>query len=253
MRTAAIRGVSIVLLLSLWEVAGRYWADPLFLPPPSQIGDRFWYLARTGELWIHIGASLSRVVVGYACGSAIGIALGCLIGAIPAMRDFLSLPIRFFRSVNPLALVPLMMLWFGVGEMSKIILIAYLVGIVVLFNTANGVATIPRSLVRAAQCLGLGGVGLFCRVIVPGAAPGILNGLRLGLGFAVLVVIGAEMIGASEGVGYFILLGRQYVAIDDIFVGLLTLGIMGIILNQLFLLIVGRGLGRYVRATGGSG
>ncbi len=249
MRTAAIRATSLLLLLALWETAGRFWLDPLLLPPPSDVATRFRELSGTGELWTHVAASLGRVIVGYAVGSAIGIVLGCVIGAVPVMRDFFSLPIRFFRSVNPLALVPLMILWFGVGELSKVILIAYLVAIVVLYNTALGIETIPADRVRAGRCFGLKGIGLFVRVIVPAAAPGILTGLRLGVGFAVLVVIGAEMIGASEGVGYFILLGRQYVAIDDIFVGLLSLGAMGVLLNQVFLLVRDRLLRRYVRTT----
>ena len=249
MRVARLRALSLLLLLALWELAGRYWVDPLFLPPPSAIGARFWDLSGSGELWAHIGASLSRVIIGYATGSAIGIVLGCLIGAVPVMRDFFSLPVRFFRSVNPLALVPLLILWFGVGELSKVILIAYLVAIVVLYNTALGIETIPPERTRAGQCFGLKGIALFARVIVPAAAPSILTGLRLGVGFSVLVVIGAEMMGASEGVGYLILLGRQYMAIDDIFVGLLSLGVMGVVLNQIFLLVRNRLLRRYVRTS----
>lgn len=249
MTVAAIRALSLLLLLALWEVAGRFWLDPLFLPPPSAVAGRFWDLSGTGELWTHIGASLGRVIIGYAVGSAIGIVLGCFIGAVPVMRDFFSLPIRFFRSVNPLALVPLLILWFGVGELSKVLLIAYLVSIVVLYNTALGIETIPPERIRAGRCFGLKGIALFARVIVPAASPSILTGLRLGVGFSVLVVIGAEMVGASEGVGYFILLGRQYVAIDDIFVGLLSLGVMGVLLNQIFLLIRNHLLRRYVRTT----
>ena len=247
MRAAAVRTLSLLLLLALWESAGRLWLDPLQLPPPSGVVARAWDLSATGELWTHIAASLGRVIIGYTAGSAIGIVLGCFVGAVPVVRDFFSLPIRFFRSVNPLALVPLVILWFGVGELSKVILIAYLVTIVVLYNTALGIETIPADRIRAGRCFGLTGIALFVRVIVPAAAPGILTGLRLGVGFAVLVVIGAEMVGASEGIGYFILLGRQYVAIDDIFVGLLSLGVMGVLLNQVFLLIRNRLLRRYVR------
>ena len=247
MRIPLIRLFSVILVLVLWEVAGRYLLDPFFLPPPSDVGARFVGLLETGELTGHITASLSRVLIGYAAGGILGVVLGCLIGAVPIMRDFLSLPIRFFRSVNPLSLVPLMLLWFGTGELSKIMLIAYLVTIVVLYNTTLGIATIPRNRIRAARCMGLQGPAMFGRVIIPAAFPSIAVGLRLGLGFAILVVIGAEMLGASEGIGYLILLGRQYLAIDDIFVGLLSLGAMGVILNQIFLLMMNALFRRYTR------
>ena len=249
MNSFFIRVLSISTLLALWELTGRFFVDPFFLPPPSQIAERLTYLSQTGELWVHIIASLKRVLFGFVIGSTTGVVLGCCIGGNPIIREFVELPINFFRSVNPLALVPLIMLWFGVDELSKIILISYLVTIVVLYNTANGVVNVPENLIRAARCMGLKQAKIFYFVIIPAAAPGILNGLRLGLGFAILVVIGAEMIGASEGIGYFIMLGRQYIAIDDIFVGLVTLGLLGIFLNQLFLFILRIFLQRYVRTN----
>ena len=249
MKSLFIRSLSISTLLGFWELTGQFFIDPFFLPPPSQIFDRLTYLSETGELWVHINSSLKRIFFGFVLGSSAGIFFGCCIGGIPIVSEFLELPINFFRSINPLALVPLIMLWFGVEEISKIILISYLVTIVVLYNTANGVVNVPENLIRAARCIGLKKAKIFFSIIIPAAAPDILNGLRLGLGFAILVVIGAEMVGASEGIGYFIMLGRQYVAIDDIFVGLVILGLMGIFLNQIFLFILRNFLKRYVRTN----
>ena len=146
-----------------------------------------------------------------------------------------------------MAIVPLAMLWFGIGEMSKVFVIFYATVIVLVFNTAAGVTRTPLTRVRAARCLGANEYQVFVKVVFPSAMPFILTGMRIALGFSFMGVVAAELIGAREGIGFLIMNSRQLMMTEQLFVGLLSLGVVGAIIDRAFRTILDRHTRRYMQ------
>jgi ABC-type nitrate/sulfonate/bicarbonate transport system permease component len=146
------------------------------------------------------------------------------------------------------ALVPLAMLWFGIGESSKYFIIIYATIVVVLLNTAAGVSRTPEMRIHAARCLGATDFQLFWKVILPSAVPYILTGMRIALGFSFMGIVAAELIGAREGIGFLIMNSQMLMQTSQLFVGLLTLGILGLIVDRIFRALLARSMRRYMRA-----
>ena len=154
--------------------------------------------------------------------------------------------IEFFRSIPPVALIPLVVSIFGIGEAGKYFIIAYAATFVMIINTASGIASTPAIRVRAAQCLGANSMAIMRWVVIPSAWPYVLTGLRLALGFSIMGVVAAEMLAAQEGIGYLIMQSTNILDAKEMFVGFVLLGTFGFLTDQLFKLAVSRRLRRYM-------
>jgi ABC-type nitrate/sulfonate/bicarbonate transport system permease component len=224
----------LLALLLVWQFLSITLFNPLVIPSPLTILNTAWDMILSKELMRSIGISLFRVFIGYGLGSVIGIALGILIGRFKIFENLLSSPFDFIRGIPPIALVPLAIILFGIGETSKVFIIFYIVVIVVCLNTITGVKEVPKVRIRAALCLGISRSKLFTRIIIPSAMRHILTGLRNAVGFSFMALVSAELIAANEGIGFIIMDSRFTMQTARMFVGLLTLGICGALLQTMF-------------------
>jgi sulfonate transport system permease protein len=199
-----------VLLTLLWEAACRAgWVPPNLLPAPSAIGLVLFRLAANGDLWLHLAATISRLGLGFALGAAAGTLLGALTGAAPLARQILDPTIQALRAVPSIAWVPLFILWLGIFEASKIVLIAAGVFFPIYLNLMLAITQVDRKLVEVGQIHRLNRAAMVRRILLPASLPGYIAGLRGGLGLGWMFVIAAELMGASEGVGFLLIDGEQ--------------------------------------------
>ncbi|MGH7226803.1 MAG: ABC transporter permease, partial [Gemmataceae bacterium] len=177
----------------------------------------------------------------------IGIVAGTAIGRIAFIRELTDPWIELIRPVSPVAIVPLAMLWFGIGETSKYFVISYATVIVVLLNTAAGVSQTPKTRIRAALSLGATPLQVFTRAILPSAVPQVLTGMRVAMGFAFMGVVAAELIGAKVGIGFMIMNSQMLLQTDQLFVALVTLSLLGAATDRVFRYIIERRMRRFVQ------
>jgi ABC-type nitrate/sulfonate/bicarbonate transport system permease component len=249
----AVRKVSFaVASLATLGIAWHFSVGTLFnsmlVASPEATFAKIGKMLASGELLLHVGVSLRRVLVGYITGCALGILLGAVIGRVRMVAEFVDPVVELVRPISPVAMVPLAMLWFGIGELSKYFIIIYATVIVVLLNTAAGVSRTPVMRIRAAYCLGATDYQVFRKVILPSAVPYILTGMRVALGFSFMGIVAAELIGAREGLGFLIMNSQLLLQTDQLFVGLLTLGVLGLIVDRIFRTIIARSMRRYMRS-----
>jgi ABC-type nitrate/sulfonate/bicarbonate transport system permease component len=167
-------------------------------------------------------------------------------GRIRIVAQFVDPLLQFMRPISPVALVPLSIIWFGIGDMSRYFIIFYGVVIIVILNTAAGVVSTPNIRLNAAKCLGARRSQIFRRIIIPSAVPYILTGMRVALGFAFMGIVAAEMIAAQSGIGYLIMQSRMLLRTDIMFVGLVTLGVLGAVIDGCFKLAINRTMQRFM-------
>jgi sulfonate transport system permease protein len=216
------------LLLAVWEIGAASGAiSPQILPGPGDVVSGFWSVSQTGELWNDLGISAARALGGLAIGGSIGFALGILNGMSPLSAKLLDTTLQMIRNVPILALIPLAILWFGIGESAKLFLISLGVFFPVYFNTYHGIRHVDAGLVEMARAYRLTGFQLFRRVIFPGALPSILVGLRYALGIMWLVLIVAEMVSASSGIGYMTMNARDDMQTNIVVLGILIYALLG--------------------------
>lgn len=239
-----------VIFVVAWQLASGPIIDPFILPPPTTVAAGLVELARDGTLWTSSAISLFRILSGWFIGSAIAIPIGLLVGASPNARAIIDPFIHFFRFVPAIALITLFILWFGVGEESKIALIVYAVGFIVMVNTATGVGSIPADKLDAARILGAKRRDMFFDVIAPAAVPFAFVGMRLALAAAFVVIVGAEIVAANSGLGYLVWTSRLYFRIDWIFAGVLVIGLLGYVVDRLWMFVGRRVLRRYLFQSG---
>lgn len=235
-------------LLAAWELAVRFGVtDPkalLFVPRPSDIIVTAWALARSGELGAAIVGSSTRVVIGSALAVAIGVPLGTLVARAPGLGAVLDAPLRLLRPIPPVAWVPLTMVWFGVTEAQQVAVLTLAALFVVSAGTTHAVAGVPRTLLLAAENLGAPrGTQLF-RVALPAALPGVAAAVREGVGVAWFVLVAAELLAASRGLGVLILEGRDQLTPARSFVGMGALAGCGALTDRV-LARVQQHLGRW--------
>jgi len=240
------RFTALVLFFALWSLAGAVveWLrpfNPLFLPAPWVVLGALLDLARKGQLWIHIGATLERVAVGFTTGAVLAVVLGLLAGQVRAVRNVLEPVVELLRPIPPLAMLPLFIVWVGIGEGSKVGFITYATFFPMFVTTVHGVAQIDGRLLRAAQSLGARPRQLFFRVILPAALPDVLTGLRLGVALSFFVIVISEFVGAESGLGYLINDGRNFFLVPQMLGAAVLLGLLGYAGNGLV-----RGLERRV-------
>jgi ABC-type nitrate/sulfonate/bicarbonate transport system permease component len=244
-RRVALGAVAVVAPLLLWELVSRTLLNQRLVPPPTVVLAAAWTMVKDGDYFINIAVSLKRVLIGFALGSTIGILLGAAMVRIRFVEELLRLPLAVCSSVPPLAMVPLVMVWFGLDEAGRIFLITYLAAVLMTSTTLGAMRNTALIRTRAAEALGARGSRMFFRVMLPDAFPVILNGLRVTLGFCFMVVVAAEMFGASSGIGYIIIKSRFWVLTDRMLVGILSLGMLGWMVDALFGRLVSWSLPRF--------
>ncbi|MCH6468598.1 ABC transporter permease [Sinomonas terrae] len=235
-RTAVWKSAAIVAFLLLWEIGPQWFAPPstrVFLPPLHEVLTATWRLLATGALENHIGASLTRSIAGFGVAVVLGVAAGLLITWYRPLNTFITPLLEVFRNTAALALLPVFTLLLGIGEESKITIVAYAAFFPVLLNTIAGVRTVDPLLVRAARSLGLSSLALFRKVILPSAVPTIFTGIRMAGTASILVLIAAEMVGAKAGLGYLIINAQSSFLIPDMYAGILTVSLLGLAVNSL--------------------
>jgi NitT/TauT family transport system permease protein len=231
---------SPIFLLVLWELLSRtQLIDSRFFPPPTSIMRTFWDLIVSGVLPKHVGISLTRIFLGFLAGTLPGIVIGLLIGMYRPLRSFFSPLIMALMPIPTLALMPLIMIVFGIGEASKVATIAGSVFFPVVINTAAGVANIDRSYLDVARNYGAGPWDFFCRIAFPGALPVMMEGIQMGQAIALLTIVAAEMIGANQGIGYLIWSSYKVFNFKPMYVGLIMISFFGYLFSILL-----RSLGR---------
>jgi len=224
----AVTLASPILLLVVWEAATVVqFVDVRFFPRPSLVIQSIVTMTGTGEIWDHLGATLSRVLVGFVIGSAGGIAVGLVMGGSRWVRAVLSPMMWSIYPIPKIAIFPLILLVFGLGETSKYVTVAIAVFFLVLFPTIAGVMGIPRIYIDAGHNLGARGLAFYARIAFPGALPLIFTGLRVGLGVALIIIVGVEFVGATSGIGYLVWNSWQLFSINRMFAGLLILSALG--------------------------
>jgi NitT/TauT family transport system permease protein len=233
--------VVIALFLAVWELAPRIGlVDNVFLPPFSQVVDAWFTLLGNGQLWEHVSASLSRAIAGFALAILVSIPLGVAIGWYRPVADFLNPILELFRNTAALALLPVFILILGIGETSKVALVVYASSFPILLNTISGVRTVDPLLIKSARSLGLSPIRLFQKVILPAAVPTIFTGLRMAAASSILVLIAAEMVGAKAGLGYLITASQLNFQIPNMYAGIVTIALVGVVFNGILVAIEAR-------------
>jgi NitT/TauT family transport system permease protein len=230
------RWLSVVLFFGLWEIAPRCGELlQVFIAPPSQVVQILFEMIRDGLLWGHILVSLGRSAAGFTAAALLAIPLGFLLGSnFRIFERLVTPPLRFFAQLNPFSLFPLFILLFGIGELSKGTMIFWVCIWPILFNTINGVKGIDPLLVKSARSMGIGLVTLFFKVIFPAALPGIFTGLKMGSGTAFFMLIAAEMIGASRGLGWLVWNAQTNFQMPQLFAATVIISIFGLLLQSVF-------------------
>jgi ABC-type nitrate/sulfonate/bicarbonate transport system permease component len=241
-RALAFRLGAVVAFIALWSLAAGIVVafklfNPIFLPGPWLVVGSLVELAGKGQLWIHVRATLERVAVGFATGAGLGVALGLAAGHLRLVRDLVEPVVEMLRPIPPLAVLPLFIVWVGIGEPSKVGFITYATFFPIFLTTVTGVRQIDPLLLRAARSLGARGPRLFLRVILPAALPDILTGLRLGVALAFFVIVISEFIGAEHGLGYLINDGRNFFLVPQMLGAAVVLGLLGYLGNGLVRLL----------------
>ncbi|MBV8837698.1 MAG: ABC transporter permease [Alphaproteobacteria bacterium] len=240
--------VSVGLGLLVWQLLSLR-VRPLFLPSPALT------LQAVGELWDDgtliqsIGASLARIMAGWSLGLLIGIPVGILMGYFSIVRRLLDPYVEFFRFIPPIAFVTLAVIWLGPGEASKVALILYTTIFIVMINTIAGVLSVSELRLRAAAALGASRLQTLITVIVPSTVPYMVTGARLAMGNSFLTIVSAEIVAAQVGLGSMIWTSRNYGKTEWVFVGIITLGLLGYLCDRVVRFVVQRLLRRYAVAV----
>lgn len=227
----------LLLLLLLWEAVGRYgWVHKLFFPPATKILASFVQIVLSGEVLGHVGVSLWRATLGYLLAALVAITLGVLMGYWRAVYEAFEVVVELLRAIPPPAVIPVAIVFLGIGDQMKVFIILFSCSFPILVNTLDGVRSVDPVLIRTARTFGLGQAGLIWKVVLPAASPLIMTGLRIALAIALILVVISEMVGATSGIGYFILDSQRSFRIPQMYAGMLVLALLGYSLNRCFLL-----------------
>lgn len=233
--------LGVVLLALVWQAASwsGIWSSYI-LPPPGKVAGALWTMMESGVLWQHIAVSLGRVFQGFTIAFLLAFAGGTAAYELPGAEDYYKGFLEFMRNVPPISLIALLILWFGIGETSKIIIIVLASFFPMYLNIRKGFVSVDRKLLEVGRAFGFGRWRQFTGIVLPWAVPDILIGMKVGLGYSWRAIIGAEMIAASRGIGYLILDAQQMSRSDKVVAGILTIGAVGIVCDWLFQAVIGR-------------
>lgn len=217
-----------VALVVLWQAASAYgWLSTRVLPAPLDVLRAAWSLAESGELWTHVQISAGRALAGLAIGGSLGLLLGLLTGSLRWAETLLDSTIQMVRNIPALALIPLVILWFGIDESAKLFLISISVFFPIYLNTFHGIRNVDPGLIEMGKSYGLTRWQLYRDIVLPGALSSILVGLRFSLGLMWVILIVAETISAQAGIGYLTMNAREFLQTDVVLVGILLYAILG--------------------------
>jgi ABC-type nitrate/sulfonate/bicarbonate transport system permease component len=236
-------------LFVLWHLASIYLVSSVLFPPPAIVFRKAVILVRNGVLLEHLWASVQRILLGFIAGSLLGIPIGLAMGSFRPVRQVLEPYTEFLRFIPSVAMITVAVIWFGIGEASKIFLIIYTTIFIVILNTAAGVSAIANNKIRAAQALGATPGQIFLHVALPATVPYILTGMRLAMANSFTTIVAAELIAANEGLGKMLWDGRMFMLVDDIFVSLVSLGLLGFAVDRMFRWSIYTFAGKYSPAT----
>ncbi len=237
------QAISVIAFFLAWEAISRSGlVNASLFPPPSAVLRALLFMAQTGELERDVATSLTRAVVGFLIGSVTGIIAGLITGRLEKWDAFMSPVLQMFRPLPPVAIIPLVIVWFGIGEISKVFSIAFAVFFPAWINTDLGARRVPRSYLWSARTLGVINPSVLWRVILPSAVPYIVGGLRVGISLAFVMVFVSELSGASVGVGYQISVSYLSYRVDRMMAALATLGVLGLSCDALMMFALRRAL-----------
>lgn len=219
-----------IILILFWELGSRNgFISALVLPAPSEVFNAFKELVNSGNLFVHLSASLKRLLFGWTSGTILGVSIGLLIGLSSLARAGLSPLVSAIFPIPKIALLPLFIIWFGIGEGSKVATILFGTFFPTVISTYSGIDNVDRSLIRMGQSFGLSKWSIIRKVILPGALPAILAGCRISASIAIILLVAAEMIGAEFGIGAYVLIAGSLFATDQLIAGVAILSVMGLI------------------------
>lgn len=216
------------LLILIWQIASSTGLlQSRILPAPTAVVSAFWHLLISGELWHHVKVSAGRALLGLAIGGGLGLLLGLLNGSSKTASTLLDTTLQMIRNIPALALIPLVILWFGIDETAKLFLVAVGVFFPIYINTYHGIRSVDPQLIEMGKSYGLSRWELYKNIILPGAMPSILVGLRFALGLVWVLLIVAETISAQAGIGYMTMNAREFLQTDVVLVGILLYALLG--------------------------
>ena len=228
MRTRIIPWLLPIAILVLWEAGAQLgFIQPTVLPPPTAVALAGWNLAVSGTLWTDIEVSAGRAFLGFAIGGGIGFVLGLLNGLSSASEAITDTTLQMVRNIPHLALIPLVILWFGIDETAKVFLVALGVFFPIYVNTQHGVRSVDPHLLEMGRAYGMSKSALFLHIVLPGALPSIFVGLRYGLGIMWLTLIVAETISATSGIGFLAMNAREFMQVDVVVLSILVYAALG--------------------------
>lgn len=240
-KKAAAMAAGLLLLFLIWySVCRMQVVSAYVLPPPSKVLNSFLKMLYTGEIFTDIGISFGRVLRGFAIAFVLAFALGMLRSLIPASGVFFEYLVQFFRNVPPLSMIPLLILWCGIGETTKTVIIVLASFFPMYLNIVKGFTGCDRRLLEVGEAFGYPPLRRFLRITLPYASADILVGMRIGLGYSWRAIIGAEMVAASTGLGHMILFAQQMSRTDKVIVGIFVIGTVGCVTDWLFGLAIRR-------------
>lgn len=245
-RTPLMILASLTIFFSVWQILSYFLLNPYLIPPPTRVLETAIPMIRSGEIFRHAGTSLMRVLIGFSLGSVCAIVIGVIMGRLRVINDLLDPIIEFLRYLSPTAMIPIAVIWFGIGEQSKYFLIFWGTFFFVLINTIAGVIRTPVARQRAAQCLGASELQIFLTVVIPSAVPYIVTGMRVAMASSFMSIIPAEMLAARSGLGHLLQVSGMLVQTDRIFVALAAISLLGFLTDRLFRFLVDRTLSRYM-------
>ena len=245
-RGILLSAASLVLAFLIWQLLSTFIFNPFLIPPPLEVIRTAIPMIMSGEIFADVSISMSRILVGFFSGSLIGVIFGVLLGRIRVLHELLDPIMELLRYLSPTAMIPIAVIWFGIGEMSKYFLIFWGTFFIVLINTTAGVWRAPITRQRAAECLGANRLQIFLMVVIPSAVPYIVTGMRVAMASSFMSIIPAEILAADSGIGYLLQKSSMLLQTNRIFVALLTICVLGFAVDRLFRFFVQRVLRRYM-------
>jgi NitT/TauT family transport system permease protein len=229
----------IFIFLFLWEFLSRVKIiNPVFFPPVSVILLSIWKMTLTGEMLLHVKASLLRAIPGFLLASILGVPLGLVLGTwFKPINRYFDIPLEVFSQLNPFLLFHILILFMGIGEAPKVSIVVWTCLWPIVFSSMNGASSVSLTLIKAGRAFGLSNFGLFLKIILPGAAPLIFAGLELGLSYSMFMLIAAEMMGASSGLGFLTLNSQETFQLVKMYSAVVVIAFLGLALNYLLNLL----------------
>ena len=248
-RRFAMPVLSILIVLAVWQLLSGTVFNRHLVPPPLTVVETAIPMLGSGEIARHVAISLLRILVGFILGTVLAVIIGVLMGRLRIVNELLDPVIEVLRYLSPTAMIPIAVIWFGIGETSKYFLIFWGTFFFVLINTVAGVIRTPVARQRAAQCLGASRLQIFALVVVPSAAPYIVTGMRVAMASSFMAIIPAEMLAANSGLGFLLQQSGMLLQTNRIFVALAAISALGFLTDRVFRWLVGLTMSRYVGQT----